>query len=129
MPRGPRGEKRPVDVNLRAVMVAKIATGELEEKTFSPGNWDTADHPGRWADHGHMTDPGEHAPLVADLPSGVGLLINVVQGLLIHSDWLDTYPVDKELFCAVTRETLPVADRLNVWRLALEPWTRTAGAW
>jgi hypothetical protein len=31
MPRGPRGEKRPADVIGRAIMVAKIATGEMEE--------------------------------------------------------------------------------------------------
>jgi hypothetical protein len=30
MPRGPRGEKRPADVIGAAVMVAKIATGEIE---------------------------------------------------------------------------------------------------
>lgn len=32
MPRGPRGERRPADAVARAVMVAKIATGEIEEK-------------------------------------------------------------------------------------------------
>ena len=32
MPRGPKGEKRPADTNSCAVMVAKIATGELEEE-------------------------------------------------------------------------------------------------
>ncbi len=31
MPRGPKGEKRPADVNARAVMIAKIATGEEPE--------------------------------------------------------------------------------------------------
>lgn len=31
MPKGPRGEKRPADVNACAVMVAKIATGEVTE--------------------------------------------------------------------------------------------------
>jgi hypothetical protein len=31
MPRGPRGEKRPADVIGAAIMVGKIATGELEE--------------------------------------------------------------------------------------------------
>ncbi|MEJ0075228.1 MAG: RNA-binding protein [Alphaproteobacteria bacterium] len=29
MPAGPKGEKRPADVNARAVMIAKIATGEI----------------------------------------------------------------------------------------------------
>lgn len=33
MPKGPNGEKRPADTNACAVMVAKIATGEIEEQT------------------------------------------------------------------------------------------------
>ena len=32
MLRGPKGEKRPADTNSCAVMVAKIATGEIEEE-------------------------------------------------------------------------------------------------
>lgn len=32
MPKGPRGEKRPADVISAAVMVAKIATGEIKDK-------------------------------------------------------------------------------------------------
>lgn len=32
MPKGPQGQKRPADVIGNAVMVAKIATGELEEE-------------------------------------------------------------------------------------------------
>lgn len=32
MPKGPKGEKRPADVIGCAVMVAKIATGEIEEE-------------------------------------------------------------------------------------------------
>lgn len=31
MPKGPKGEKRPADVIGAAVMVARIATGEIEE--------------------------------------------------------------------------------------------------
>jgi hypothetical protein len=31
VPRGPRGEKRPADVIGTAIMVAKIATGEMQE--------------------------------------------------------------------------------------------------
>ena len=31
LPKGPRGEKRPADVIGRAFMVAKTATGEVEE--------------------------------------------------------------------------------------------------
>lgn len=31
MPRGPKGERRPADVNARAVMIARIATGEIDD--------------------------------------------------------------------------------------------------
>jgi hypothetical protein len=31
MPRGPRGEKRPADVIGTAIMVGRIATGEIED--------------------------------------------------------------------------------------------------
>jgi hypothetical protein len=37
MPRGPKGERRPADVNARAVMIAKIATGEIEDMTTVEG--------------------------------------------------------------------------------------------
>lgn len=35
MPKGPQGQKRPADLIGTAIMVAKIATGEIEE-TISP---------------------------------------------------------------------------------------------
>jgi hypothetical protein len=37
MPRGLKGEKRPADVNARAVMIAKIATGEIDDMTTEDG--------------------------------------------------------------------------------------------
>ena len=37
MAKGPKGEKRPADVNARAVMIAKIATGEVEDKVTDDG--------------------------------------------------------------------------------------------
>jgi hypothetical protein len=33
MPRGPKGEKRPADVIGAAIMVGRIATGEIDENT------------------------------------------------------------------------------------------------
>lgn len=36
VPKGPRGEKRPADAIARAVMVAKIATGEIVEELDKP---------------------------------------------------------------------------------------------
>ena len=37
MPRGPKGEKRPADTNAAAVMIGKIATGEIEDKVTDDG--------------------------------------------------------------------------------------------
>jgi hypothetical protein len=37
MPTGPKGQKRPADVNARAVMIAKIATGEIDDMTTDDG--------------------------------------------------------------------------------------------
>ena len=37
MPRGPKGEKRPADAIGNAVMIAKIATGEIEDVTTDDG--------------------------------------------------------------------------------------------
>jgi hypothetical protein len=37
MPRGPKGEKRPADANQRAVMVGRIATGEIADVTTDEG--------------------------------------------------------------------------------------------
>lgn len=37
MPRGPKGEKRPADVNARAVLIAKIATGEIDDAPQDDG--------------------------------------------------------------------------------------------
>ena len=36
MPKGPRGEKRPGDVIGAAIMVARIATGEVEDTQADP---------------------------------------------------------------------------------------------
>lgn len=37
MPRGPKGEKYPVDVNARAVMIGRIAIGEFEDAVTDDG--------------------------------------------------------------------------------------------
>jgi len=36
VPKGPRGERRPADTVACAIMVAKIATGEIEEHPKKP---------------------------------------------------------------------------------------------
>jgi hypothetical protein len=37
MPRGPKGERRPADINARAVLIAKIATGEVDDTSPDDG--------------------------------------------------------------------------------------------
>ena len=37
MAKGPKGERRPADANMRAAMVARIATGEIEDKVTDDG--------------------------------------------------------------------------------------------
>jgi hypothetical protein len=37
MPRGPKGKRRPADVIGAAVMVGRIATGEIEDLTTDDG--------------------------------------------------------------------------------------------
>jgi hypothetical protein len=37
MPRGPKGEKRPADTNAAAVMIGRIATGDLADVTTDDG--------------------------------------------------------------------------------------------
>ena len=59
-----------------------------------------------------MSHPAKHAGSVAALPSGVSALSRVVQGLLIHSDWLGAYDGGERRLRANSRKTLPAADCL-----------------
>jgi hypothetical protein len=36
MPRGPKGERRPADVNKNAVLIARITTGEVIDEAPTP---------------------------------------------------------------------------------------------
>jgi hypothetical protein len=73
----------------------------------------TMESPARWQHHGPMSAPG-NGPLNFDgLPVDVGALCRIVQGVLIHSDWLAAYAVDESQFRTVSRETLPLAGRLQ----------------
>jgi hypothetical protein len=82
-----------------------------------------------------MSDLGRHGAAVAELPSGVGALNGVVQRVLIHTDWLGAYGVDESWFDRVSRNTLPVAERLSLvlgrdagaLRIGRSPAQRTVG--
>ena len=47
MPKGPKGEKRPADVVGGAVMVARIATGEIDDEVTDDGKNKAAQALGR----------------------------------------------------------------------------------
>jgi hypothetical protein len=66
----------------------------------------------RWISHDAMSDIGRYAAAVAELPSRASALNGIVQGVLIHTDWLSAYGVHESQFERASRETLPVADRL-----------------
>ena len=67
----------------------------------------------RWRHHGQMSEPGA-GPLTFDgLPADVGGLCRVVQGVLLHSDWIGAYGVSEAEFGTVSRETLPLSGRLR----------------
>jgi hypothetical protein len=66
----------------------------------------------RWTAHSAMSDPAEYAQALARLPGGVGAMSRIVQGVLVHSDWLPAYGLE-EGGKAISRRTLPVAERLG----------------
>ena len=60
----------------------------------------------RWIDHSLMSDPAEYTAAIAELPPNIGLLNRIVQGLIVHSDWLTEYGLDKSRLHAASRTTL-----------------------
>lgn len=63
--------------------------------------------------HGALSDPGRHADALRDLDERPAILAAIVQGLLIHGDWLDLYGLSDADFPGASRTTLPVAQRLD----------------
>lgn len=57
-----------------------------------------------------MSDTGQHD--AAGFPADIGALNAAVQGIIIHTDWLAAYGINASDFVRVSRDTLPVADRL-----------------
>ncbi|MBR0668992.1 transglutaminase [Roseomonas hellenica] len=67
----------------------------------------------RWIAQSPMSDPGRHADAIAALPVGIGPLNGIIQGVLLHADWVREYGLDATQFDASARRTLPVAERLE----------------
>lgn len=66
--------------------------------------------PETWMSQSKMTDPAEHAAAIVRLPSEVAQLNEIIQGALVHSDWLPAYGLTDVVF---SRATLPIAGRLR----------------
>ena len=67
----------------------------------------------RWIGHSRMSDPAGHAAILADLPPRPDALNDLIQGVLIHADWLSAYGLHEADLGPVSRATLPVAERLT----------------
>jgi hypothetical protein len=63
----------------------------------------------RWADHNPISDPAGHAAVIADLSSDIGILNGIVQGVLVHSDWLTAYGLDDACYRTVATAVSPKA--------------------
>ena len=89
----------------------------------------------QWLRHTPMTAPGALALEFEKLPSDIASLNRIVQGLLVHSEWLPAYGVDANTFRSVNRVTLSVSERLGELlkldnrglRVARGPANRSAG--
>lgn len=67
----------------------------------------------RWLKQSPMSELASHADVVAELPSDVGDLVRIVQGLLVHEAWLNAYGLDEGEYRHISRATLPIAERLD----------------
>ncbi len=63
--------------------------------------------------HGATSDPGDQAGALSALPDELPALLEVLQGLLLHVDELRLYGLSPCQVADLSRETLPVAERLR----------------
>lgn len=69
---------------------------------------------GSYAQHSSHTHPGQHRRYFADQPKDVAGLCRIIQGVLIHdSAGGHLYGSPSEAFLRSSRQTLPIADRVN----------------
>lgn len=67
----------------------------------------------RWRRQSPITDPGDAAFLLDALPADLAELCRVIQGVLIHSDWIDAHRMPGPHPGPPSRETLPLSRRLK----------------
>lgn len=72
-----------------------------------------SDDPGRWLHQTRMTDPGPEASMLDGLPSALNAVCRIVQGVLIHLEWVGAYGLSERDFARASRDTLSLSDRLR----------------
>jgi len=60
-----------------------------------------------------MTHPAALEAQIGRFPSDVASLNRIVQGLLVHSEWLAAYGIDPSSLGFISRATLSVSERLG----------------
>jgi hypothetical protein len=65
----------------------------------------------KWIDQSPMSNPAGHTAVIAALPSDIGALNGIIQGVLIHTECLAAYGLEDA--GPLSRATLPIADRLD----------------
>ena len=71
------------------------------------------DDPGCWLGQTQMTDPRGELSMLEGLPDGIADLCRIVQGVLIHLEWIGAYGLSAHDLALPSRETLSLADRLR----------------
>lgn len=68
----------------------------------------------RWFGQTPMSDPGAASTMLDGLPTSVGELCRVVQGALIHLEWVSAYGLSVGDLPRASRQTLSLSERLRV---------------
>ena len=86
-----------------------IAMGEVSSAPVNAASLERS----FYRSHGSMSDPGGQAAVLSALPNALSHLLEALQGLLLHVDELRLYGLSPCRASGLSRETLPVAERLR----------------
>jgi hypothetical protein len=67
----------------------------------------------RWLHQTSMTDPRHEVAMLDGLPDGIARLCRIVQGALIHLEWIGAYGLSESDVARPSRETLSLSERLR----------------
>lgn len=88
-------------------MTAVDSTSRQEARSATP------DDPRRWLRQTEMSDPRQAVSMLDGLPQDIAGLCRVVQGALIHLEWIGAYGLSEHDLARPSRDTLSFAGRLG----------------